>query len=84
MVLPLNPKHDKYHKIQRNNTMKIDKFTIGRFGLTNTDGTIRYFIDGEEVQFAELEYGSPEKITLEVLKEKYDHESRDNELKWES
>ncbi|MDF9910172.1 hypothetical protein [Pantoea agglomerans] len=64
--------------------MKIDKFTIGRFGLTNTDGTIRYFIDGEEVQFAELEYGSPEKITLEVLKEKYDHESRDNELKWES
>lgn len=63
--------------------MKIDKFTLCRFGLTNTDGVIRYFIDGEEVSYAELEYGSPEKITLEVLKEKYDHESRDNGLKWE-
>jgi len=35
------------------------------------------------VSYAELEYGSPEKIALEVLKEKYDHESRDNGLKWE-
>ncbi|MCW6030182.1 hypothetical protein [Pantoea sp. JK] len=63
--------------------MKIDKFTIGRFALTNTEGVIRYFIDSEEVTYAELEYGSPEKITLEVLKEKYDHESRDLGLKWE-
>ncbi|MBY4951220.1 hypothetical protein [Pantoea sp. DY-17] len=63
--------------------MKIDKFMIGRFGLTNTDGVLKYFIDGEEVSYAELEHGSPEKITLEVLKEKYDHESRDNGLKWE-
>lgn len=62
--------------------MKIDKFTIGRFGLTNTEGVIRYFIDGEEVSYAELKYGSPEKITLEVLKEKYDHENRDSGLKW--
>lgn len=64
--------------------MKIDKFTIGRFTLTNTDGgVIKYFIDGEEVSYAELEYGSPEQITLEVLKEKYDHKSRDSGLKWE-
>jgi len=27
--------------------MKIDKFTIGRFGLINTEGVIRYFIDDE-------------------------------------
>lgn len=63
--------------------MEIDKFTIGRFGLTNTDGTVRYFIDGEEVQYPELPFDSPERITLDVLREKYDHESRDNGLKWE-
>ncbi|KAF0854785.1 hypothetical protein Y788_17460 [Pantoea dispersa 625] len=34
--------------------MKIDKFTIGRFGLTNTEGVIRYLIDGEEVSYAEF------------------------------
>lgn len=63
--------------------MILTKFTIGRFGLTNTDGTIRYYIDGEEVQFCELEYGSPERITIEILKEKYDHESRDTGLRYE-
>lgn len=61
--------------------MKIDKFTIGRFGLTNTDETIRYFIDGEEVKYPELAFNSPERITLDVLKEKYDHECRDSGLK---
>ncbi|TWD31565.1 hypothetical protein [Pantoea sp. SJZ147] len=63
--------------------MKIDKFTLGRFGLTNTKGVIKYFIDGEEVSYAELEWNSPERITLDILKEKFDHESRDTRLKWE-
>ncbi|WNK56736.1 hypothetical protein RM151_11570 [Pantoea agglomerans] len=63
--------------------MKIDKFTIGRFGLINKEGVIRYFIDDEEVSYAELEYGSPDKITLKVLKEMFERESNDLCLKWE-
>jgi len=44
---------------------------------------IRYFIDDEEVSYAELKYGSPEKITLKVLKEMFERESNDLCLKWE-
>ncbi|WP_417878419.1 hypothetical protein [Vibrio sp.] len=64
--------------------MKIDTFKVGRFEIRNTQEGIEYFIDGKEAQYTELAWDSPERNTLDVLKEKYDHESRDNELKWES
>lgn len=64
--------------------MKIDTFKVGRFEIRNTEEGIEYYIDGKQVQYPELQFDSPERITLDVLKEKYDHESRDSGLKWES
>lgn len=63
--------------------MKIDSFKVGRFEIRDTEEGIKYFIDGEQVQYPELAWDSPERITLDVLKEKYDHECRDSGLKWE-
>lgn len=64
--------------------MKIDTFKVGRFELRNTKEGIKYYIDGEQVQYVELAFDSPERITLDVLKEMYDRESNDLGLKWES
>lgn len=64
--------------------MKIDSFKVGRFELRKIGEEIHYYIDGKQVQYTELPFYSPERITLDVLKEKYDHECRDNGLKWES
>jgi len=63
--------------------MKIDTLKVGRFEIRNTEKGIEYYIDGEQVHYPELAWDSPERITLDVLKEKYDHESRDSGLKWE-
>ncbi|MEA5104470.1 hypothetical protein [Pantoea sp. S18] len=63
--------------------MKIDSFKVGRFELRKVGEEIQYYIDGKQVQYPELAWDSPERIMLDVLKEKYDHESRDSGLKWE-
>lgn len=63
--------------------MKIDTFKVGRFELRNTEEGITYFIDGGQVEYVELAFDSPERITLDVLKEIYDRESNDLGLKWE-
>lgn len=64
--------------------MKIDSFKVGRFELRKVGKEIQYYIDGKQVQYPELAWDSPERITLDVLKEKYDNESRDNGLKWDN
>ncbi|WP_182058443.1 hypothetical protein [Pantoea sp. ME81] len=63
--------------------MKIDTFKVGRFELRNTEEGITYYMDGEQVQYVELAWDSPERTTLDVLKEMYDRESNDLGLKWE-
>ncbi|WP_342606377.1 hypothetical protein [Pantoea agglomerans] len=63
--------------------MKIDTFKVGRFELRKVGEEIQYYIDGSQVRYVELAYDSPERITLDVLKEMYDHESNDLGLKWE-
>lgn len=63
--------------------MKIDTFKVGRFEIKNTEKGIVYFIDGKQIQYPELGWDSLERITLDVLKAKYDHESRDSGLKYE-
>lgn len=61
----------------------LDKITVGRFGVHKVGEEIHYYIDGELVQYVELAWDSPERITLDVVKEIYDRESRDNGLKWD-
>jgi hypothetical protein len=63
--------------------MKIDTFKVGRFELRNTEEGIKYFIDGEQVQYVELAWDSPERTTLDVMKEIYDRESYDRGLIWQ-
>lgn len=63
--------------------MKIDTFKVGRFELRKVGEEIQYYIDGEQVQYVELAWDSPERTTLDVLKEIYDRESYDSGLKWE-
>ncbi|ORM64350.1 hypothetical protein PRCB_02245 [Pantoea rodasii] len=63
--------------------MQIDNFKIGRFELRKVGEAIQYYISGEQVQYVELAFDSPERVTLDVLKEMYDRESYDSGLKWE-
>lgn len=61
----------------------IDSLSTGRFEVRNNEGTIEYYIDGEQVQYSDLEPTAPERITFEVLKEMYDKESMDMGLRWQ-
>ncbi|USL56773.1 hypothetical protein IAQ00_13730 [Pantoea ananatis] len=61
----------------------IENFTAGRFAIHNNNGNIQYLIDGAQVELMELPLDSIEKITFEVLREMYDRENTDSNLKWE-
>ncbi|WGK58975.1 hypothetical protein [Pantoea sp. SS70] len=59
----------------------LDKITVGRFAVHKVGEEIQYYIEGEAFNIV-LDWDSPERITLDVVKEIFDRESRDNGLKW--
>lgn len=63
--------------------MKIDSFTIGRFELRKEGAVIKYFMDGEQIQYVEYAHDSPERLMMDILQEMFDRENHDNGLKWE-
>jgi hypothetical protein len=62
----------------------IRKLTCGRFEIRANETHYDYFIDGEQINFADYEQTTPERVTLEVLQELLDRENEDSGLSWET